>query len=59
MIIKQWIKAEDPSGENIDLMIINKLGFDPTVAAGPLMATLIDVCGITLFFEISRIVLAL
>lgn len=40
-------------------MVIHRLGFDPTVAAGPLMSTLIDVCGLTIYYEIARIVLKL
>jgi len=35
-------------------MIIHGLGFDPTVAAGPLMSTIIDVCGLTIYFEVAR-----
>lgn len=33
-------------------MILNKIGIDPTVAAGPLMSTVIDLCGLTIYFEI-------
>ncbi|OQY34010.1 MAG: magnesium transporter [Spirochaetaceae bacterium 4572_59] len=40
-------------------MLIHKLGFDPTVAAGPLMSTVIDVCGLTIFFEVSKHILHL
>ncbi len=40
-------------------MIIHRFGFDPTVAAGPLMSTIIDVCGLTIFFEVSRRILQL
>lgn len=40
-------------------MIIHRLGFDPTVAAGPLMSTLIDVCGLTIYYEIAKIILGL
>ncbi len=40
-------------------MIIHRLGFDPTVAAGPLMSTVIDVCGLTIFFEVSKWILGL
>ncbi len=35
-------------------LVIHKLGFDPTVMSGPLMATVIDVCGLTIYFEIAR-----
>jgi magnesium transporter len=40
-------------------MLINRIGFDPTVAAGPLMSTVIDVCGLTIFFEVSKWILKL
>jgi len=40
-------------------MLIHRVGFDPTVAAGPLMSTVIDVCGLTIFFEVSRRILNL
>ena len=35
-------------------LLIRRLGFDPTVMSAPLMATLIDVCGLTIYFEIAR-----
>jgi magnesium transporter len=38
-------------------LLISKLGFDPTVMSAPLMATLIDVAGITIYFEIARYLL--
>lgn len=38
-------------------LIIHRLGFDPTVAAGPLMSTIIDVCGYSIYFITIRIVL--
>ncbi len=37
--------------------IIDKIGGDPAVAAGPLMSTLIDVAGLTVYFEVSRLFL--
>ncbi len=37
--------------------IIDRFGGDPAVAAGPLMSTLIDVAGLSLYFEISRLLL--
>ena len=40
-------------------LIINKIGIDPTVAAGPVMATIIDVCGLTIYFEIAKLLLNL
>ncbi len=38
-------------------LILHKLKFDPTVAAGPLMATVIDVLGLTIYFELNKIIL--
>ncbi len=38
-------------------LIISRLGFDPAVMAGPLMATLIDVSGLTIYFETARLLL--
>jgi magnesium transporter len=38
-------------------LLIAKLGFDPTVMSAPLMATVIDVVGITIYFEIARYLL--
>ena len=38
-------------------LIINRLGFDPTVMSAPLMATVIDVAGLTIYFEISKLLL--
>ncbi len=40
-------------------MLLHRLGFDPTVAAGPVMSTLIDMIGLSIFFELSRWVLNL
>ena len=40
-------------------ILIAKLGFDPTVMSAPLMATLIDVAGITIYFEMARFLLAM
>ncbi|MDC7233133.1 MAG: magnesium transporter [Spirochaetales bacterium] len=40
-------------------LVIHRMGFDPTVAAGPLMSTVIDVCGLTIFFEVSKWILNL
>mgnify|MGYP006272257211 FL=1 len=40
-------------------LVIHRLGFDPTVMAGPLMATVIDVAGLTIYFEAARIILGL
>lgn len=38
-------------------LIISKLGKDPAVMSAPLMSTVIDVCGLTIFFEISKVFL--
>ncbi|MBN2552424.1 MAG: magnesium transporter [Spirochaetales bacterium] len=38
-------------------LIISRLGMDPTVMAGPLMATLIDVSGLTIYFETAKLLL--
>lgn len=40
-------------------ILIAKLGFDPTVMSAPLMATLIDVAGITIYFESAIYILNL
>ena len=40
-------------------LLISRMGFDPTVMAGPLMATIIDVSGLTIYFEVARLLLAL
>jgi magnesium transporter len=40
-------------------LLIKRIGFDPTVMAGPLMATVIDVCGLTIYFTTVRIILNL
>ncbi|MBN1686315.1 MAG: magnesium transporter [Spirochaetales bacterium] len=38
-------------------ILIARLGFDPTVMSAPLMATLIDVAGITIYFETAAYIL--
>jgi magnesium transporter len=38
-------------------LIISRLGLDPAVMAGPLMATLIDVSGLTIYFETAKLLL--
>ena len=40
-------------------LVIHSLGFDPTVMAGPLMATVIDVAGLTIYFTVAQLVLGL
>lgn len=35
-------------------LVIHKLGFDPTVMSGPLLSTVIDVSGLTIYFEIAK-----
>ena len=38
-------------------LLIHKLGFDPTVMSGPLLSTFLDVCGLSIYFEITKIIL--
>ena len=38
--------------------ICHKFGFDPTVMSGPLLSTFIDVCGLSIYFEITKLILA-
>ncbi|QEN03585.1 magnesium transporter [Thiospirochaeta perfilievii] len=38
-------------------LTLHKIGLDPTVAAGPLMSTVIDVCGYAIYFTTIRLVL--
>ena len=38
-------------------LLINRLGFDPTVMSAPLMATVIDIAGLTIYFEIAKILI--
>jgi magnesium transporter len=38
-------------------LIISRLGLDPAVMASPLMATLIDVSGLTIYFETAKFLL--
>jgi magnesium transporter len=40
-------------------LIINRMGMDPTVMAAPLMATLIDIAGLTVYFLTARLLLGL
>ncbi len=40
-------------------LVIHRLGMDPTVMAGPLMATVIDVAGLTIYFQVARLILQL
>ena len=40
-------------------LFIDKLGFDPTVAAGPLMSTIIDVIGLTIYFKVAMLILGI
>jgi len=40
-------------------LLIYRLGWDPTVMAGPLMATVIDVAGLTIYFQSARMILGL
>lgn len=38
-------------------LFLHKVGIDPTVAAGPLMSTVIDVCGYTILFQTVKLIL--
>jgi magnesium transporter len=38
-------------------LVISRLGLDPAVMASPLMATLIDVSGLTIYFETAKVLL--
>ncbi len=38
-------------------LIISKLGFDPTVIASPLIATGIDIIGLSIYFSIAKLIL--
>ena len=38
-------------------LVIHKTGHDPTVMSGPLMATVIDVFGLTIYFELAKFML--
>ncbi|MBI9096984.1 MAG: magnesium transporter [Spirochaetaceae bacterium] len=40
-------------------LLIHKLGVDPTVAAGPLMSTIIDVIGLTIYFKVAMLILGI
>lgn len=40
-------------------ILLKWLGFDPTVMAGPLMATIIDISGLTIYFLIAKFILGL
>ncbi len=40
-------------------MIIHRMGFDPAVMSGPLMATVIDVAGLSIYFETARFFLGI
>ncbi len=40
-------------------LLIHKLGFDPAVMSGPLMATVIDVAGLSIYFETAKFFLSI
>ena len=40
-------------------LLINRMGFDPTVMAAPLMATFIDIAGLTIYFIAAKYLLGL
>lgn len=35
-------------------LFIHKIGMDPTVMSGPLLSTVIDVCGLSIYFELAK-----
>jgi magnesium transporter len=37
--------------------VLRKLGFDPASASAPFVATLVDVCGLLIYFSVARVVL--
>jgi magnesium transporter len=37
--------------------VLRRLGFDPASASAPFVATLVDVCGLLIYFSVARIVL--
>ncbi len=37
--------------------LIRKLGFDPASASAPFVATLVDVCGLMIYFNVGRVIL--
>ena len=39
-------------------LLIHKMGFDPTVMSGPLLSTFIDVCGLSIYFEVAKLILS-
>jgi magnesium transporter len=38
--------------------IIRRLGFDPASASAPFVATLVDVCGLVIYFMVARVILS-
>ena len=40
-------------------LALHAIGLDPTVMAGPLMATVIDVVGLTIYFTIAQLLLGI
>lgn len=38
-------------------MVLKKLGFDPAVSSAPFIASLVDVCGIIIYFNIARLLI--
>jgi magnesium transporter len=40
-------------------LFLHKLGFDPAVMAGPLMTTIIDLAGLTIYFMTAKVLLGL
>jgi magnesium transporter len=40
-------------------LVFSRLGFDPAIASGPLISTMIDVLGIVIYFQLAGLVLSL
>jgi magnesium transporter len=38
-------------------MLLKRLGFDPAVSSAPFIASLVDVCGIIIYFNIARMLM--
>jgi magnesium transporter len=39
-------------------LVLRRLGFDPASASAPLVATLVDVSGIVIYFSVASLILA-
>jgi magnesium transporter len=39
-------------------LLMKRLGFDPAVSSTPFVASLVDVCGLVVYFSVSRVLLS-